>query len=572
MKHKFRNLCMISFLAIAGIFGISSTIINNKTQDTPIAEKAEASYTYHTIYFATTNQRSNYYARVRYAGDDNDDRGDYFFSEVGKSGNYYIYSASVYEKYNGLGGMWIRYGTGGEGGTWVTTPIDYKVWTPLSTFEGKVWYSDAWKSIYTVTYQPNGGNGSTKTDYKIEDVDYTILTYANAGMSAKGARYCSKWHESSSGGTGGYQPGNTYSTNNNLTLYLIQEDYTYEFSVDGGSNWVRLTKTEPPSGFARQFSASGQTFTSGQIISFHRFKGTDTPSSVSIGYDSTDTSNNLNTATCAILYSIGSGSVHLKVKDDGSTYAHIDGFSARGVCIYRDSYNYNVPGSFDESTAGEQNQQYIITSIEIHPGDKLKEVYNGNVYDTLTVENGGDYGFSSTTASAPGVFKVYLKSYDKGATFTHVWLDQQYDTASINATAVLIAKFFNDAIRPICELIEGGESPSALSTPWGTQAGYYSNISSEAQAELKNNTQGSAEISAFLARYKQVVNKRGMSNYLGLTANQLSAGSYRGIGSIFGSEDNFSTLIIIISSSVALLSVTALSILVIRKRKSKEQE
>jgi len=40
--------------------------------------------------------------------------------------------------------------------------------------------------------------------------------------------------------------------------------------------------------------------------------------------------------------------------------------------------------------------------------------------------------------------------------------------------------------------------------------------------------------------------------------------------SLFGSEDNFSTIIIIISSSVALLSVTALSILVIRKRKSKE--
>ena len=40
---------------------------------------------------------------------------------------------------------------------------------------------------------------------------------------------------------------------------------------------------------------------------------------------------------------------------------------------------------------------------------------------------------------------------------------------------------------------------------------------------------------------------------------------------LFGGEDNFSTVIIVIASSVALLSVTALSILVIRKRKSKEQ-
>jgi len=40
---------------------------------------------------------------------------------------------------------------------------------------------------------------------------------------------------------------------------------------------------------------------------------------------------------------------------------------------------------------------------------------------------------------------------------------------------------------------------------------------------------------------------------------------------LMGNESNLSTVIIIVSSSVALLSVTALSILVIRKRKSKEQ-
>ncbi len=41
--------------------------------------------------------------------------------------------------------------------------------------------------------------------------------------------------------------------------------------------------------------------------------------------------------------------------------------------------------------------------------------------------------------------------------------------------------------------------------------------------------------------------------------------------SLFGEEDNLSTVIIIVASSVALLSVTALSILVIKKRKNKEE-
>ena len=42
---KIKNVLMISFLAIAGIFGVSSAIVNNEAKETPVVEKAEAATT-----------------------------------------------------------------------------------------------------------------------------------------------------------------------------------------------------------------------------------------------------------------------------------------------------------------------------------------------------------------------------------------------------------------------------------------------------------------------------------------------------------------------------------------------
>ena len=59
----------------------------------------------------------------------------------------------------------------------------------------------------------------------------------------------------------------------------------------------------------------------------------------------------------------------------------------------------------------------------------------------------------------------------------------------------------------------------------------------------------------------------------------IAGGSYKvsslgrfGLSALFGDDNNVTTIIIVVASSVALLSVTALSILVIKKRKNKEQE
>ncbi len=57
MKFKFKNTLLVSFLAIAGILGVSSALINKQVNQEPVAEKAEA-YSYYdnpTIYFCPSD-------------------------------------------------------------------------------------------------------------------------------------------------------------------------------------------------------------------------------------------------------------------------------------------------------------------------------------------------------------------------------------------------------------------------------------------------------------------------------------------------------------------------------------
>lgn len=54
MKFKVKNILLVSFLAIAGFFGISSTLINKQVNEQPVAEKAEAA-SYPAQWYITGN-------------------------------------------------------------------------------------------------------------------------------------------------------------------------------------------------------------------------------------------------------------------------------------------------------------------------------------------------------------------------------------------------------------------------------------------------------------------------------------------------------------------------------------
>ena len=564
-KFKWGNPLFVAFLAVAGIFGVSSALINKQVEETPVVEKAEAAGD-HVIYYATTTQRSDYYTDEKYNNAGGDGwRGFHSLTEVGKCGDYYIYKATTYEEYGGLHGLWVRHGTGGTGGAHDATLIEYDNtnMTSYSVYENKVWYSSAWKSIYTITYNPNGATGSTKTDYKIEGVSYSILSYASAGISSHAYKHAHKWSTRSDGdetlGTD-YQPGATYSTNANLSLHFIETWYTYQFKVNSGE-WNTLTKAgDTPDGYVAKFTAI-HSFTAGDTVTFRKKYGTETPISISpSSYEE-----NIGTGG-AIYYSAENTYIDLKLTSTNGHTIKVGGFAERGISIERGGHSYKCAAVYDGT-----NNQFIVYGITVLVGDTIKATYQGQTPYTIYVENIDVYGVSRDgVVNTPGVFDIYLK-LNEYSQFNNVHLSM-----NDSSTATLIAQTFNNALETVCTRTVAGGDASDITSAFSTQSGYYSHLTTNCKNILNGTTSSSdSDVIAMQAKYDYIVGKYGITvapDYLGRNPAPLSLAirDFTPFTLINGSEDSLSTVIIIIASSVALLSVTALSILVIKKRKAKE--
>ncbi len=144
--------------------------------------------------------------------------------------------------------------------------------------------------------------------------------------------------------------------------------------------------------------------------------------------------------------------------------------------------------------------------------------------------------------------------------------------------AITFATNFNSDIGGICKYDES-TNKEALASAWGSKSTNFSGLPEYVKYwldEKEGTASSDSNVTEMFAKYKYVYGKYGTS--LSLTdflAGKLNAYAFQNYGRVSPfnliGEDNFSTVIIVIASSVALLSVTVLSILVIRKRKSKEQ-
>ena len=414
---------------------------------------------------------------------------------------------------------------------------------------------------YTITFNQNDGSGYSKTESKTAGVNYTIPSPEDIGMGASGGRHFLRWNTASGGGGTTYNPGDTYSTNAALNLHMIQDWCTYEYSIDGGSSWHSMTrKTEGvTSGYVTEYyNSTPVSLVTGDDITFRRSYGGGDPYSIggTLNFENNYDSN-------GVKYS-GTYTFYLKITSDGNNDCYVPGSKTTyGVIITRGGNNLYYPTS-------SQDGQYVTSLIEIQSGDVVKGHYgsDANPYPlTLDEYSQGSWSASGPTATAAGVYKFYLKSDDT------VHFDKVYIAMNDQASAIFFAQNFNSTIGGICKM-DGSTNKSSLTTAWGltNASGLYKNYSlltDEAKDYLVDASENE-DIIAFFQKYDYVLSKYGtgvVGNFLGRTPASL--GAYRNF-SLFGSEDNFSTIIIIISSSVALLSVTALSILVIRKRKSKE--
>ena len=130
----------------------------------------------------------------------------------------------------------------------------------------------------------------------------------------------------------------------------------------------------------------------------------------------------------------------------------------------------------------------------------------------------------------------------------------------------------------------GGTNLSTLASRWSTLKTEYNSYDTDIQGAIwVASTTGSDNLSKGMARYDYIFHKYGsdvrFDDFIGRGTGDKSPGwiygsvrSFSPMELIVGeSETDSSVILIIIASSISILSITALSVLMIKKRKSKEQ-
>ena len=548
---------MISFLAVAGIFGVTSALINKQVEDTPVVEKAEAYDTTSVSVAGSWNSWST-------TADPMTLIGDYWtFSRE--------FTADETFKVVINGSEWVGDGDGiswcEDGGMGSKGKLqDFKVLTTGSYIikaaktigdYGDKSYGIQFRNAYTINFYPNGGTGSNATRFKEKGVAYTIPDYSDVGIGASGGRHTVKWSTNSAGTETDYQPGDSYDTDSSLSLFLIEDWYTYQFSVNGGS-WNTLNKTEStPDGYVAQFATTeAYSFTSGDTVTFQRYYGDETPTSI------TPSSYEENINSSGVIYYSASGNIYLKVTDGNGHTVYVEGFAHKGIVVIRGGHNYKCGCSEDSST------QWHVNNITLLPGDTLAATDEGGDPYEVYVENIDLYGITRAgVVSTPGVYNIYLKK-NEFSEWKNIYLSM--DDA---ATAKLIAQQFNKDLATVCASTVKGGATSQITSAFSTHSNYYNHLTELCQAAVKS-TSTDTDVVAMRAKYDYIVGKYGTTiapDYLGRNPAPVGAIKTFSQFSLFDNpEENLSTIIIIAASSIALISIASLSILIIKKKKSKE--
>lgn len=117
--------------------------------------------------------------------------------------------------------------TSSSGGSQVTSS------TTVSTASNHTLYAHWSPFAYTITYNANGGSGAPSSQTKYYG---TNLTLSSTVPSRSGYKFLG-WSTSSTATSATYQPGSTFSTNANTTLYAVWQpnSYSITYNANGGS-------------------------------------------------------------------------------------------------------------------------------------------------------------------------------------------------------------------------------------------------------------------------------------------------------------------------------------------------
>lgn len=150
------------------------------------------------------------------------------------------------------------------------------------------------KPYHTVTYNANGGSGAPANQTKWYSESITL----SAGIPVRTGYTFVRWNTNTSNTGTAYNPGDTYSSNANLTLYAIWKanEYTITYNANGGSNApANQTKTY---GVDLTLSSAKPTRT------YYNFLGWSTSASGTVMYEAGSVYNKNNSVTLYAVWEI----------------------------------------------------------------------------------------------------------------------------------------------------------------------------------------------------------------------------------------------------------------------------
>ena len=495
MISKFRNIAMISFLAVAGIFGVSSAVINKRNNEQPVVEKAEAAVVNSTarIYLNIGDWDPNPY-EVRAALDGSNWSG--------------LYKANVYEPtYSDL--------------SYSTATQYFVIDTTATSSNSLLFYFK--QGINWVNYQwvPDwDGERSRQKNCKWGDT-FNAGTIYKIDISQSGA----------ADEVNHYKWFSWTGAASSVVGYFLNYDYKGGTAATGTkSHQEYLTGTG---------SATLQTAPTKSGSTFLGWKRSDTGAIIAAGESITDVSS----------------SITLTAQWDTYVYYVTASASTTGDYIYSwgaDTDYGSFPGSPIASVGVDvtgvvrfEGNNIKIYKIPI-PSDTNFKFDNGTSdYQSgnFTVTNGGAYWWGSSTANTDAGMAldlIFAEEEARNAVSAHGTIKNYSICGIASSRAASLVKTYNEDLTT--------EARRLVNT--STTKTYDGTSSDETQV-------GFDAIFNQLSKIASSGSKSAIRNFA--------------LGSLFDDDNNVSTIIIIAASSVALLSVTALSILVIKKRKNKEE-
>lgn len=525
-----------------------------------------------------------------------------------------------------FGGYWT--GENGTGTCYYDSSYQSATTWVEDTTDGTTLHAYWIAKTTTVTFEKNGGeggsNGFTATyDAAVPDIAVPTKTgYTFQGYYTEGG-----YQIYTSTGKGGKIWGDDSAT---ATLYARWNATTYNitYALNGGSHG----STHPSSGTydtvfyvsaptKTGYTFTGWTVTSGLNSSTAKWGTTDAPAT-QIASSST------------LCVNGASGNVYFKnINAAGTAVQFTANWTPNTDTPYTvNHYQQNLDGSYP-STPTETDNLTGTTGEEVTPDVNTYTGFTGPSAETVTIAADGstvvDYyytrnGYLLQLHMYTGVGTIYYKfegasEYSSTTRDTNVWplygqrvylyatanagykIDNNYtidnplvivmDEKGYNWTptatsgesaAIAFATSFNTRVGGIC-VYAGGTNFNTLKTEWnGTQQTAYNNNLEDYQKYWldKNHASSDKNVQDMFAMYDYIAHKYGtgsgddkLHDFLNRNngAQAAAVNNFSPFDYFTNDENNLSTLIIVIASSISLLSITALSVLMVKKRKRKEQ-